>query len=273
MSGKLKYWTKMKTTDFAGVVPESCVALLPVGAVEQHGPHLPLGTDGFILDAVIQRLAAAPKASEASADSDLLVLPTQMVGDSVEHADFPGTLSLRAENLIEAWTSLGSAVAAVGVRKLAIVNSHGGQRQIVDIVAQRLRAEHTMLVGRIHTFLLGVPVGLFDADELAFAFHGGAVETSMMLAIAPDLVDMKAAKNFPNLAVRLAEKTRVLQAEGGAGFAWQAQDLNPDGVTGNAASADAGRGAAMLDHIAHRLSEALAEMAAFPLSDLRDGPR
>lgn len=273
MSGKLKYWTQLKTTDFAGVAPESCVALLPVGAVEQHGPHLPLGTDGFILDAVLQRLAAASAAYEASGDLNLLVLPTQMVGDSVEHADFPGTLSLRAENLIEAWTSLGSAVAAAGVRKLAIVNSHGGQRQIVDIVAQRLRAEHAMLVGRIHTFLLGVPVGLFDADELAFAFHGGAVETSMMLAIAPDLVDMEASKNFPNLAVRLAKKTRALQAEGGAGFAWQAQDLNPDGVTGNAASADAGRGAATLDHIAHRLAEALAEMAAFPLSDLRDGPR
>jgi creatinine amidohydrolase len=153
------------------------------------------------------------------------------------------------------------------------VNSHGGQPQIVDIVAQRLRAEFQILVGRINTFLLGVPEGLFSEDELSFGWHGGEVETSMMLSIAPELVDMSSAKKFSSLAAHLAKHNKSLRAEGGAAFAWQAQDLNAEGVTGNAAAADAERGAAALDHIATQLGRALDELAGFDWSQLRDGPQ
>ena len=267
MSGTIRRWADLKTIDF-GREADARIALLPVAAVEQHGPHLPLGTDAYILEAVLKRLAASPPK-----EAEVLLLPMQSVGDSTEHNNFPGSLSQDAETLIASWMSIGEAVAESGIRTLAIVNSHGGQPQIVDIVAQRLRAEFQMLVGRINTFLLGVPDGLFSEDELAFGLHGGEVETSMMLSIAPELVDRSAAKNFSSLGVELAKHNKTLRAEGGAAFAWQAQDLNAEGATGNAAAADAKRGALALDHIAARLAEALDELAGFDLSHLREGPQ
>jgi creatinine amidohydrolase len=197
----------------------------------------------------------------------------QSIGDSTEHGDFPGTLTQEAETLIASWTALGEKVSDSGIRKLAIVNAHGGQPQIVDIVAQRLRAECGMLVGRINTFLFGVPENMFSADELAFGYHGGEVETSLMLAIAPHLVDRKSAKNFPTLARALAKKSKAFGAEGAAGFAWQAQDLNPSGATGNALAADSRRGKALLAHLSERLADTLNEMAAFPLSHLKEGTK
>jgi len=267
VSGKVQLWANLKTTDF-GRDSDPRIALLPVAAVEQHGPHLPLGTDSYILEAVIERLGNAPPEK-----ADILVLPMQMIGDSTEHGDFPGTLSHDAETLIANWIAIGEAVAEAGIRKLAIVNSHGGQPQIVDIVAQRLRAEFQMLALRINTFALGVPEGLFSEDELAFGFHGGEVETSLMLSIAPALVEMSAAKNFSNLGTQIAKDNKILRAEGAAAFAWQAQDLNPQGATGNAESADAKRGALMLDHLSSKLRLALDELANFDMTNLREGPK
>jgi len=267
VSGKVQRWTDLKTSDF-GSDSDPRIALLPVAAVEQHGPHLPLGTDSYILEAILTRLGNSPPEK-----ADILVLPMQMIGDSTEHGDFLGTLSQDPETLIANWFSIGEAVNESGIRKLTIVNSHGGQPQIVDIVAQRLRAEFQMLALRINTFLLGAPEGLFSEDELAFGFHGGEVETSMMLSLAPELVEMSAAKNFPNLGAQLAKNNKSLRAEGGAAFAWQAQDLNAEGATGNAADADAKRGAVMLDYLAAELRTALDELAGFDLSLLREGPK
>lgn len=260
-------WSELKTTDLPVADPQRTIALLPVGAVEQHGPHLPLGTDSLILDAALDRLADAPPAGVR-----LLRLPTQAIGDSLEHRDFPGTLTQRAETLIAAWTEIGRAAAAAGVRKIALINSHGGQPQIVDIVAQRLRAEAGVLAARINLYRFGAPDGLFGADELAFGYHGGEVETSLMLAIAPHLVAMERAADFDNLARAMAAENEAFRAEGAAGFAWQAQDLNRAGAMGNAAAADAERGAATLAHLSARLAQALAEIADFPLDRLQAGP-
>ena len=267
MSGQILPWSHLKTTDFASLDPARTIALLPVGAVEQHGPHLPLGTDTIILEALIARLA--PHLPDALT---VLVLPTQAVGDSLEHSDFDGTLSHAAESLIDSWTTLGRAVASTGLTKMAIVNSHGGQPQIVDIVAQRLRHECGLLAARIKSYRLGTPDGAFDADELAYGYHGGEVETSLMLAIAPELVAMDKAQDFDTLARRMAQDNQVFQVEGSAGFAWAAQDLNGAGAMGNAAAADALRGERTLALMAERLAIALGEIADFPMDHLADGP-
>lgn len=256
-------------SDFRDLDPERTVAILPVGAIEQHGPHLPLGTDAILLDGILER-SRVEVARTHGAGATFLRLPTQRIGSSLEHTDFAGTLHVDPAVLLSHWIEIGRSLARGGVRKLAIVNSHGGQPQIVDLVAQRLRADHSMLVARVQTFLFGVPGGTFHRDELRHGFHGGEIETSMMLALRPDLVDMEAAEDFESEGIRIERTSRVLAPEGAAGLAWQAQDLHPSGATGNAAGADAPRGEQTLRHVAARLAGALFDLAELPLSGLRE---
>jgi len=254
------FWQDMHTTDFAGVDADRTIALLPVAAVEQHGPHLPLSTDAVINEGIVrltmQRLPAG---------SSVLVLPALTVGDSLEHTAFKGTLNVDLQALLGLWLSIGHSVARAGVRKLVIFNSHGGQRAHVDQVALRLRVDCGMLVVRAHSFALGVPTGLFDADELAHGLHGGAVETSLMLHLRPDLVRLGALADFPSTGRALAARGGVLGLEEAAGLGWMMQDVNPDGACGNATAATAAKGQRLLDHLADRLVTLLGEVALHPL--------
>ena len=258
-------WGDLTTRDLDGLDPEAVIALLPVGAIEQHGPHLPLDTDSAINTAIVERTL-----QRLSDGLSLQVLPLQSVGDSGEHGDFPGTLALEPETTIALWSEIGASVAAAGLRKLAIFNSHGGQTQIVDIVAQRLRRRHNMLVVRANSFDLGLPPGLIGAEEVAHGIHGGAIETSMMLAIAPARVRMELARNFDSLSRRLAEDHRLLGSEKPVGFGWQSQDLHPEGACGDATKADAETGEQLLEHLAAQLALLLHELRHTPLSILRD---
>lgn len=254
------FWHDMRTTDFASVDADRTVALLPVAAVEQHGPHLPLSTDAVINEGIVrltmQRLPAG---------SSVLVLPALTVGDSLEHTAFKGTLSVDLQALLGLWLSIGHSVARAGVRKLVIFNSHGGQRAHVDQVALRLRVDCGMLVVRAHSFALGVPTGLFDADELTHGLHGGALETSLMLHLRPDLVRQDALADFPSTGRTLAARGGVLGLEEAAGLGWMMQDVNPDGACGNATAATAAKGERLLDHLADRLVRLLGEVARHPL--------
>ena len=258
------YWEDLATTDFDSVDPETVIALLPVGATEQHGPHLPLATDTEINRGIVERaLAQVPD------DLTLLVLPTLPVGDSEEHGDFPGTLSLPAELLIGLWTEIGASVARAGLRKLVIFNSHGGQTQIVDIVAQRLRAELEMLVVRATYFHFGTPEGLFDLTELEHGLHGGAAETSMMLHLHPELVRKDKLADFRPVSHDMMRDYDLLRPEGPAGFGWSAQDLHPSGASGDATQADAEKGRLLLEHAAERLAAIVNDLRRAPLTLLR----
>jgi creatinine amidohydrolase len=252
----------MRTTDFAQVDAHRTVALLPVAAIEQHGPHLPLSTDAVINEGIVRLMM-----QRLPADSSVLVLPALTVGDSLEHTTFKGTLSVDLQALIGLWMSIGHSVARAGVRKLVIFNSHGGQRAHVDQVALRLRVECNLLVARAHSYKLGVPAGLFDADELTHGLHGGAVETSLMLHLRPDLVRQDALADFPSTGPAWAAQGRVLGWEAAAGLGWMMQDVNPDGACGNAAAATAAQGEVLLDHWADRLVTLLGEVAQHPLPD------
>jgi len=259
-----RFWQDLTTEDFAALDPARAIALLPVGAIEQHGPHLPLATDTCIVEGIVAR------ALELLPDqASVLVLPTQAIGDSTEHGAFPGTLSLTPETALKAWTEIGAAVRHAGLRKLVILNSHGGQPQVVDLVAQKLRLEQAMLVVKLNSFRLGVPPDLFDADELRHGIHGGAVETSMMLHLRPDLVRRDKLADFRPLSRDMAEDYEHLSPVGPAGFAWAAQDLHPSGAAGDPRGADAERGSALIDHLAQAVVKVLAEVERFPLERLR----
>jgi creatinine amidohydrolase len=258
-------WREMTTREFASLDLERVIAVLPVGSIEQHGPHLPVGVDSAISEAILGRaIELVPLALPVT------VLPMTYVGKSDEHLAFPGTLTLSAETLIRVWTEIGESVARAGVRKLVIFNSHGGQPQLVDVVARDLRIRHRMFVVAASTYRLGRPPGLFPDAELRHGIHGGSVETSIMLHVRPDLVHRDAMKNFQSLGERMETEFKLLTPEGAIGFGWQTQDLNPDGACGNALDADAERGRLVVEHAARAFAALLAEVDRFPLAHLRD---
>ena len=250
----LDEWQTLTTTDFAGLDPVTTVALLPVAAIEQHGPHLPLGTDLIINRGIVKNAA-----ERLAPVTRVLVLPEQMIGDSLEHSAFPGTLSLPTAQLLTQWNAIGRCVAQAGLRKLVIFNSHGGQVGLVDQVALQLRAEFRMFVVRANYFGFGLPDGLFDRDEVANGLHGGEVETALMLHLRPDLVRQEALRDF---TMSDPAPGAMLGPEKPVGYAWMSQDLNPAGVLGNAARADAARGERLLDYLGTRLAALLDETSA-----------
>jgi creatinine amidohydrolase len=258
------YWQDLTTTDFRLVDPEAVIALLPVAAIEQHGPHLPLGTDALINDGIVrgalERLPPRPA---------LLVLPTLSIGASLEHQSFAGTVSVAADQLSAVWLDVGRSVARAGIRKLVLFNTHGGQKALLDSVALRLRAELKMLVVRATYFSFGTPPGLFDAQETVHDIHGGEVETSLLLHLRPDLVRRDALADFKGLPHELAARHSLLGAEKPVGIGWLSEDLHAAGVCGNAARADAERGAKLLDYLAGRLATLIGEVGATPLTLLK----
>lgn len=261
-----KLWQDMTTADFAALDRERAIAVLPVAAMEQHGPHLPVYVDACICQGIVEHaLRLLPE------DVPATFLPLMPIGKSDEHMGFPGTLTLSAETLIRLWSEIGESVARAGIRKLVILNSHGGQPQIMDIVARDLRVRHRMLVVTLSYWALGAPADLFPESERRHGIHGGSAETSIMLYLRPDLVREAERRDFVPASVEMERRFAYLRPEGhGIGFGWQTQDLHPLGACGNALDADGERGRLIVEHAATRMIDLLREVDAFPLSALRD---
>lgn len=266
-AARSRYWQELTSEDIRTFVSDDTVALFPVAAIEQHGPHLPLATDTTICQALVERIVA-----RLPAESPVVVLPLMAVGLSVEHGDYPGTLSVSAETLMAAWTEIGECVASAGVRRLALLNTHGGQPQIVDLAAQRLRIRHRMLVGKINAYRYFRDSELFSTEEIDHGIHGGAIETSLMLHVRPDLVRMDRAADFVPLSMEMKDSYAAIGPFGPVGFAWQSQDLHRSGAAGNAAAADAEKGRLLIDRAVKAVIAALSELATLPLELLRDAP-
>ena len=278
MTTPSRFWADLTTQDFAqGIATGQAaqtIAVLPVAATEQHGPHLPLSVDAVLVEGVVA--AALP---HLAPELKVLFLPTQAVGLSPEHARFPGTLTLRAETILRLWTDIGESVAAAGIRKLVLFNSHGGQVSVMDIVARDLRARFDMLVYSVSWFNLplldahGQDLNaLFSADEHRFGIHAGDIETSMMLALDPSHVDMAQARNFISSSQERASKFDILGNGKSAKLGWQMQDYNPAGAVGNAAAATADKGLAVVDAAGRSLAKLLAEIDELALSTLLAKP-
>ncbi|MDR3455060.1 MAG: creatininase family protein [Rhodoferax sp.] len=270
MTLKSRFWADLGTRDFAQLDAASTVAVLPVAATEQHGPHLPLSVDQTLVDGVIA--AALP---HLPADLSVLFLPTQAVGYSPEHQAFAGTLTLSSATVVASWIELGECVARGGVKKLVLLNAHGGQVSLMDIVARELRVRAGMLVysASWYSLPLGEAVdGLFSANEHRFGIHAGEIETSMMLALRPQFVDMAQARDFKSTSQVRAAQYPILGNGRSAKLGWAMQDYNPLGAVGNAAAATADKGRAAVDAAGRQLALLLQEVAALPLSTLVDGP-
>ena len=256
------YWEELTTRDFDGLDPDA-IAVLPIAATEQHGPHLPVSTDTAIADGMIGVLRRL-----LPADLPILVLPRQAIGKSNEHAFGLGTLTLKPEVLIESWTDIGLCVNRAGIRKLLIVNSHGGNNQVMEIVARELRVRAAMLVVTTQWNRFGTPPGLVTDTERRIGVHAGMIETSLMLRFRPDLVRMQHAQDFKSSTLWLEENCRFLRHNGGHNMGWMIHDLNPEGAVGNAAAGTAEIGAAIAEHQVAGVIELLRDMKRFNLKTL-----
>ncbi|MDO5692906.1 MAG: creatininase family protein [Pseudomonadota bacterium] len=266
-----RQWADLATTDFAKLDLARAIAVLPLGATEQHGPHLPLSVDANLAHGMVQ--ACLP---HLPADLPALFLPVQRIGFSPEHAAFAGTLSLKAETVIRLWTDIAESVAASGVRKLVLFNTHGGHVGLMDVVARDLRMRLGLLVYSVSWFNLPLhgPDGedlmaRLPPEEQRFGVHAGQLETALMLALKPALVRRAKARAFASSSQERAAAHRILGNGRSAKLAWAAQDLNPTGAAGNAAAAKAEDGLALLDATGRALAELLQEIDRLPPDTLR----
>src|SRR3979490_2554920 len=261
-------WTDIHWPDFAEGSPARWIAVLPVAATEQHGPHLPVGTDVMIAQAYLARVR------QLLADSiPATFLPLQPVGISTEHIDYPGTLTLPTDVALKTWMALGECVARAGIKKLVMVTSHGGNSAAMTLVAQDLRANYGLLAVTTAWSRLSAAEQLFPAEELRQGIHGGAVETSIMLARHKQHVRIDKIANFRPASIAMEKDYRWLSAHRPAPFAWQAQDLHASGAAGDATIASADKGERLLDHGARAFCELLAEVDKFDVKTLSNAPK
>jgi creatinine amidohydrolase len=261
--GRPFFWNELTSPAFASLDPDTTIAILPLASTEQHGPHLPISTDVTIANGMIGEVR-----KRLPEHLNVLVLPTQEIGKANEHIHGPGTLSLGAEILIPAWTAIGQKVAEAGVRKMVIVNSHGGNLDIMSIVSREIRVRFNMAVVATQWARFGTPEGMISAHESAYGIHGGEVETSLMLYFRPDLVRMEHAQNFRSKAEWMRANTTYLQPLPPHSLAWIAHDLNPNGVVGDAASGRAEKGEKLAAHTAEGFIGLLEDLRGYPLSNL-----
>jgi creatinine amidohydrolase len=262
-----RHWMEMTWPDLADADTRRWIAVLPVAAVEQHGPHLPLGVDSYIAEAYLARVHEL-----LPDDLPVTFLPVQKLGQSDEHKAFPGTLSLSAATTIGTYADIGESLRRTGLRKLVIVTSHGGNVAAMEIVARDLRLRHKMLVVTAAWHRFGYPPGTFERAEQRHGVHAGDVETSLMLAGRGDTVRMENAENFVPATVAMAEDFKWLSAFRPIGFGWMTQDLHPSGALGDATLATAAKGEAALRQGAQGFVELLHDVDRFDLARLADGP-
>ncbi|MGO2391674.1 MAG: creatininase family protein [Halomonas sp.] len=250
------HWQALTSSQLADIAQRDPVAVLVLGAIEQHGTHLPLATDltiGLGLQAAMLE--------QLNESLNVICLPPISVGASDEHASFPGTLSLPAPLAIATLEAYGDSLAQTGIRRLVLLNSHGGNKAVMDIAGLTLRRRYAMRVVKATYTRLPPLEGGIDAEELRYGLHGGLLETAMMRHLAPSLVQLDHYQAAPTAA---PQGNALVSAEGAAAFAWLAEDLSAQGVAGDATHASAELGERLVSHYASQLAMVVTETAQLP---------
>ena len=237
------------------------IAVLPLGAHEQHGPHLPFDTDTLIAAGIVERLSCA-----LPPGLPVTFLPVEPVGYSVEHMDVAGTRTLAYDEAMARWLGIAAEMNRLGIRKFVMLNAHGGNSPLMTIVATEARIRYHMLAVATSWTRFGVPEGLIDPAAKAIDIHGGEIETSVMLALNPEKVDMGKAGDFASRQSEFSRRFKHLRAYGPHAFGWKMADLNAQGVAGNAAAATAAKGERLIEHAVEGLVELLEDVNAFDVA-------
>jgi creatinine amidohydrolase len=257
-------WYKDNNPSLTSADRAGWIAVLPLGAHEQHGPHLPFDTDTLIARGIADRLVAA-----LPDDLPVTILPVEPVGYSIEHMDVAGTRTLAFDEAVRRWLGIAEDLHRNGIRKLVLLNAHGGNSPLLTIVATEARVRFNMLVVATSWTRFGQPAGWIAPEDKAIDIHGGDIETSVMLALAPERVDMDKARAFPSRQSEFSARYKHLRAYGPHAFGWKMSDLNPDGVAGDASAATAERGERLVAHSVKGLIELLEDVREFDVTSLR----
>lgn len=247
--------SELRASDLLDHLTADSVLILPVGAVEQHGPHLPFNTDLVIAESCADAVAA-----RVGEELDLWVLEPLAFSKSNEHAGTPGTIWLGPDTLLKVLDDIGRSIAATPCRRLAFLNGHGGNSSLLNVACRELRLHHGLQTFLLHPNVPPDQGGPSTEEELGMGIHGGVGETSIMLHLRPELVRMElASRNVPE---HLAENDHV-KFGGTVSFGWLAHDFGPDGHIGDPTGATPERGAASFDAAVDRLCAAFREVADF----------
>jgi creatinine amidohydrolase len=246
---------ELRAPDIGRELHERSILVLPVGATEQHGPHLPFNTDTVVAESV-----AEATVSEVGAAVDAWLLPTMAVAKSNEHAWAAGTFWLSPRTLLAVLEDIGRCVAATPARRLVFLNGHGGNTALLNVACRELRLGFGLQTFLAHPSVPPDHGGASPAEELGMGIHAGLEETSLMLHLRPDLVDLDAA--FRNLPEGLAT-ARHVRFGGDVSFGWLSNDFGPSGHIGDPTGATAERGKLLFEGAVRGFGEALAEVARF----------
>ncbi len=247
---------RLTTTEIARLDKDRIVIVQPIGATEQHGPHLPCDTDVLIvtglLDAVLQAIGDK---------TDVWVLPVLSYGKSNEHVGYPGTISLSAQTLMSVCLDMGRAIADSGFHRLVLLNGHGGQPQLLEMVARDIRAETGLLVFPLFPFKRRPPSEwLSSTEEARYGIHGGELETALVMALEPHAVRTEVLA-AGGLTIR--ERLAYLDLDGDSPVAWLTRDLSTNGVIGDPARASQQLGSRLVHFYVDHVAAVLREIAQF----------
>lgn len=254
-----RYLAHLPWPEVAALDKREGVVILPIGAIEQHGPHLPTITDTLLVTHVLDAtLAALP------VDVNAWALPPLNYGKSNEHTGFPGTIKLSAQTLLAVLHDIAQSVHEAGFRRLALINGHGGNSALLEVAARDIRAATGLLCFCLQPGLYVDPPFPITPAEKRLGFHAGELETSLVLAIAPELVDMrKAVTHF----VTFPPTDTDLFFFGAAATAWLSRDWSASGVFGDATLGTAEKGQALIAAAVIRLGKLITAISRFEVDN------
>lgn len=255
-----RFLPRLTTREIAAMEKEGVLIVLPVGAIEQHGPHMPVYTDTLIGEALM-----AEAFEHLPEDAPIWLMPSISYGKSTEHAEFPGTFTLSAQTLMMVLQDIAASLARSGFKKLLLFNTHGGNADLLGMVAREIRISTGLAVYRLDPGAVHYSDSFTDDEEKACGIHAGDVETSLVMAVCPDWVHSELApREMPKFPQSPSFSFRSKS------FAWVMRDISRSGIAGDATKANPERGEAMLKKAGPLLAEALLEIAAFDMESLKE---
>ena len=255
MTPRVRRFVDLRGPEVIEKISSRSILIQPLGAIEQHGPHLPLSTDSVVATAVAE--AAVDQYGD---EVDAWLLPTLEYTKSNEHAWSPGTIWLSVTTLLAVLDDIARCVATTPAKRLVFLNGHGGNSALANVANREIRLKHGLMTFLAHP---GVPPdqgGVSPASELGMGVHGGTDETSIMLHLAPELVRMELAERHVPEKIALNQYVRF---GGRVSFGWLSNDFFPDGYIGDPTPATAELGATLFQGAVRGFGEALREIAAF----------